>query len=176
MRQVSPLIYDVKHYFRRKFRTRRVHLQMLKPRFTFPGRLETQTDLYNTVTLHDIGPYDKFSYHIPSLIRYLRITWDSLENVKSHTSQFFSSTLYIYLQIPLVYRSLIRHSAHHSNNNSLYPSTNTWSLSILSCADRYAASFMSCRARYLDPRCRRIPATSKAQHMGAKYRSFHLPK
>jgi len=58
VRQVSPLIYNVKHYFRRKFRTRRVHLQMLKPRFTLPRRLETQTDLYNTVTLHDIGPYD----------------------------------------------------------------------------------------------------------------------
>ena len=58
VRQVSPLIYDVKHYFKRKFRTRRVHIQMLKPRFTLPRRLETQTDLYNTVTLHDIGPYD----------------------------------------------------------------------------------------------------------------------
>ena len=58
VRQVSPLIYDVKHYFKRKFRTRRVHLQMLKPRFTLPRRLETQTDLYNTVTLHDIGPDD----------------------------------------------------------------------------------------------------------------------
>ena len=58
VRQVSPLIYDVKHYFKRKFRTRRVHIQMLEPRFTLPNRLKTQSDLYNTVTLYDIGPHD----------------------------------------------------------------------------------------------------------------------
>jgi len=65
VRQISSLIYGVKHYFRRKFRTRRVHIQMLKPRFTLPDRLKKQNDLYHTVTLHDIGPHDEYFIFLP---------------------------------------------------------------------------------------------------------------
>ena len=68
VRQASPLIYDVEHYFRRKFRTRRVHIQMLKPRFFLPNRLKTQTDISTTRSLFMVSDLmTNISYSFPSL-------------------------------------------------------------------------------------------------------------